>query len=103
MFGIFKGKSETLTVRRGTEILGKVQEKNIVPIIKNKKFFGSDRISKDGKKWLRLDKTSKYKKYFSSEPAMKMNFGKLDQSPKYIMVSAFAVASMASGIMSLSI
>ena len=84
MFGIFKGKSEKLTVRRGTEILGKVEEKNIVPIIKNKKFFGSDRISKDGKNWMRLDKANRYKKYFATESTMKMNFGRLDQCPKYI-------------------
>ncbi len=61
MFSFMK-KQEVFIIRRGSAILGKVSSRNLTNLIEARKLFGSDRISKDGKNWSRLDQNSKLRK-----------------------------------------
>ena len=65
MFG-FLGKKEMFIIRRGSAILGKARSNNITRLIKAKKLFGSDRISKDGKTWSRLDQNAKHRRQLAA-------------------------------------
>lgn len=61
MFSFMK-KQDVFIIRRGSAILGKVSSANLTKLIEARKLFGSDRISKDGKNWSRLDHDPKIRK-----------------------------------------
>lgn len=56
--------THTVQFRRGTKVSKGVPIKQVIPGIKSGKLLGSDEISTDGLKWMRLDKTPHLAKYF---------------------------------------
>lgn len=64
MADIPRRSSDAVVVRRGTAVLGRMSIRAIPERIKAGRLFGSDRISKDGKNWMRLDQHPETKKYF---------------------------------------
>ncbi len=58
--------THTVQFRRGTKVSKGVPIKQVIPGIKSGKLLGSDEISTDGIKWMRLDKTPHLAKYFQA-------------------------------------
>jgi len=65
-----KKKAEAVIIRRGGALLGKLPTQKVPILIKKKKLFPSDRLSADGKTWVRLDKHGQLKKYFNDRVAI---------------------------------
>jgi len=57
---------EVFIVRRGSAILGKVSSKNLTRLIEGRKLFGTDRVSRDGKTWNRLDQIGKFRRQLAA-------------------------------------
>jgi len=53
-----------VVVRRGTAVLGRLSLSAIPERIQSNRLFASDRVSADGKNWVRLDQHPQMKKYF---------------------------------------
>lgn len=58
---------QTIMLRRGSKIIKDVPAKSLIPNIKSKKLLGSDEISVDGVKWVRLDRHHQLGLYFSGQ------------------------------------
>ena len=65
-----KKKAEAVIIRRGGALLGKLPAQKVPILIQKKKLFPSDRLSADGKIWVRLDKHGQLKKYFNDQVAV---------------------------------
>lgn len=68
---------QTIMLRRGSKIIKDVPAKSLIPNIKSRKLLGSDEVSVDGEKWMRLDKHHQLGSYFSGR-------GGLDPKPQGI-------------------
>lgn len=57
----------TILVRRGDKVVKDFPTKLLIPNIKNKKLLGSDEISADGGKWVRLDRHRQLEQFFQPQ------------------------------------
>ncbi len=60
---------QTVWVRRGGASTRQIPAKMLIPNIKLGKLYGSDEISGDGLRWVRLDRHSQLAHYFVEEVA----------------------------------
>ncbi len=61
---------QTIMLRRGSKIIKNVPARSLIPNIKSRKLLGSDEVSVDGEKWMRLDKHHQLGRYFSGDGAV---------------------------------
>lgn len=57
-------RSNAIIVRRGNALLGRISLGAVPERIQSNRLFGSDRVSNDGRNWVRLDQHPQFKKYF---------------------------------------
>jgi hypothetical protein len=62
-----QNKVPVVLIRRRGALLGRLPVRDLPRKIKGKVLFPSDRMSVDGKNWVRLDRDSKIRKYFREE------------------------------------
>ncbi|MEE9258790.1 MAG: hypothetical protein V3U37_04550 [Nitrospinaceae bacterium] len=55
-------------IRRGDTVAKGVSTRVLIPKIKENKLVGTDEISSDGEKWVRLDRHRQLSSYFDSPP-----------------------------------
>jgi len=65
---VTRNKVPAVLIRRGGALLGKLPARDLPRKIQGGVLFPSDRMSLDGKIWVRLDRDSRMRKYFRAEP-----------------------------------
>lgn len=61
---------QTIMLRRGSKTIKDVPAKSLIPNIRSKKLLGTDEISVDGEKWVRLDRHHQLGLYFSGQEGL---------------------------------